>query len=217
MTNEKFLIRIVDDDPDVRDSLSVLLSSLGWDTVTYSDALEYLQNDIATIPGVLLLDVRMDSMSGLELQQELIARKSDMPIIFMSAYGELRMAVTTLKLGAVDFLQKPVDIAELSQTLETIREKRALKSFGFSSYDELAQRLEKISGREKELLRLLLNQQTMTNAAIAERLALSERTVEGHRARLYRELHVHNIEELVKILEICQTDPATAEIVKSFR
>ena len=107
------LIRIVDDDEDMRESLSFLLESEGWQCAAYASAREFLIEDAGSVPGCLILDIRMPEMTGLELQQEMNRRKIFLPIVFLTGHGSIDMAVSAMKSGAVEFLQKPVDHARL--------------------------------------------------------------------------------------------------------
>ena len=109
MPDTSVLIRIVDDDAEFAASQKMLIETLGWEVATYSDALEFLKEDSLERPGCLILDVRMPVMTGLELQQELEKRGCQLPIIFLSAHGDIDMAVHTMRHGARDFLQKPVE------------------------------------------------------------------------------------------------------------
>ena len=109
MTDTTVLIRIVDDDDEFAASQKMLIETLGWEVITYASAPEFLSEDALERPGCLLLDVRMPAMTGLELQQELEKRNCQLPIIFLSAHGDIEMAVHTMRHGAVDFLEKPVE------------------------------------------------------------------------------------------------------------
>ena len=105
----KPLVRVIDDDDAMRRSWAFLIEGEGWDVAVYSDALDFISSGDFQRPGCLVLDVRMPRMSGLELQDKMRELGIDLPIIFISGHGDIDMAVRTLKLGAVDFLQKPVD------------------------------------------------------------------------------------------------------------
>ena len=104
----KVLVRIVDDDSDLRAAIRFLLESEGWEVADYYSAADFLLNDDPEIPGCLILDVRMPEMTGIELQGELKQHLRQIPIVFLSAHGDIEMAVKTLHEGAVDFLTKPV-------------------------------------------------------------------------------------------------------------
>lgn len=178
------LIRIVDDDAEVRDALSFMLSCRGWQTAAWGSAEEFLKAWRSTPPGCLLLDIRMPGMSGLELQERMKAQNLSLPIIFVTGHGDVPTAVRTLKLGAFDFLEKPVD-AEASQ--------------GALSKQTVEQILAEMSPREHEITELL--KQGLANHDIAERLDLSDRTVQGHRNNIYKKLRVHNLKQFLTVLE----------------
>ena len=112
------LIRVIDDDDAMRNSWAFLIEGEGWDVATYADAVSFLSSNDFARPGCMLLDVRMPHMSGLELQNKLTEIGCDLPIIFISGHGDIDMAVQTLKAGAMDFLQKPVDDQRLLEAIE---------------------------------------------------------------------------------------------------
>lgn len=194
MKKENALIRIVDDDASVRDALVYMLEQEGFDTVAYASAEEFLVNDMPSRPGVVVLDVRMPGMSGTRLQDEMIARRIDTPIIFLTGHGDVDMAVKALRKGAYHFLQKPVDTDELVRTLRECLEKtrRGLTA------EEAREAIGLLTPRERQIAKLLL--QGGPNHGIAERLSLSVRTVENHRTSLYRKLRVNSYEELKSLL-----------------
>lgn len=194
MKEESALIRIVDDDASVRDALVYMLEQEGFDTVAYASAEEFLVNDMPSRPGVVVLDVRMPGMSGTRLQDEMIARRIDTPIIFLTGHGDVDMAVKALRKGAYHFLQKPVDTDELVRTIRECLEKtrRGLTA------EEAQEAIGLLTPRERQIAKLLL--QGVPNHGIAERLSLSVRTVENHRTSLYRKLRVNSYEELKSLL-----------------
>lgn len=194
MKKENALIRIVDDDASVRDALVYMLEQEGFDTVAYASAEEFLVNDMPSRPGVVVLDVRMPGMSGTRLQDEMIARRIDTPIIFLTGHGDVDMAVKALRKGAYHFLQKPVDTDELVRTIRECLEKtrRGLTA------EEAREAIGLLTPRERQIAKLLL--QGVPNHGIAERLSLSVRTVENHRTSLYRKLRVNSYEELKSLL-----------------
>lgn len=194
MKEESALIRIVDDDASVRDALVYMLEQEGLDTVAYASAEEFLVNDMPSRPGVVVLDVRMPGMSGTRLQDEMIARRIDTPIIFLTGHGDVDMAVKALRKGAYHFLQKPVDTDELVRTIRECLEKtrRGLTA------EEAREAIGLLTPRERQIAKLLL--QGVPNHGIAERLSLSVRTVENHRTSLYRKLRVNSYEELKSLL-----------------
>ena len=198
MKEENALIRIVDDDASVRDALVYMLEQEGFDTVAYASAEEFLVNDMPSRPGVVVLDVRMPGMSGTRLQDEMIERRIDTPIIFLTGHGDVDMAVKALRKGAYHFLQKPVDTDELVRTIRECLEKtrRGLTA------EEAREALDLLTPRERQIAKLLL--QGVPNHGIAERLNLSVRTVENHRTSLYRKLRVNSYGELKSLLCGCE-------------
>mgnify|MGYP002711784112 CR=1 FL=1 len=115
---KRCVLRIVDDDPDIRKSLSFLLRANGWNAKAYEKCAAFIADDTPSVPGCLILDVRMPDKSGLEIQQLLNERNYQIPIVFLTGHGDIEMAVHAMQLGAVDFLQKPVDSTKLLELIE---------------------------------------------------------------------------------------------------
>ena len=192
MTTTLPLIRIVDDDEELRNSQKMLLASLGWSVKTYESALAFLSDDELTRPGCLILDVRMPGMTGLELQQELMRRE-----IFLSAHGDIAMATHTMRHGAVDFLEKPVQPQKLLQRVTTAVARTIQKTAREEELTDLRERLGKLTGREREVAKLL--SEGMRNKEIARSLGIEETTVKMHRANLQAKLGVKSTAELTRI------------------
>ena len=192
----KVLVRIVDDDSDLRAAIRFLLESEGWEVADYYSAADFLLNDDPEIPGCLILDVRMPEMTGIELQGELKQHLRQIPIVFLSAHGDIEMAVKTLHEGAVDFLTKPVQedklVPVISRAVKLDLIKRGL-SFG---HEEIKERYKELTERETQIVSLLIK--GLLNREIGERLGISTRTVEVHRARAFKKLQVHTISELIQ-------------------
>lgn len=181
----KVLVRIVDDDSDLRAAIRFLLESEGWEVADYYSAADFLLNDDPEIPGCLILDVRMPEMTGIELQGELKQHLRQIPIVFLSAHGDIEMAVKTLHEGAVDFLTKPVQedklVPVISRSVKLDLIKRGL-SF---DHEEIKERYKELTERETQIVSLLIK--GLLNREIGERLGISTRTVEVHRARAFKE------------------------------
>lgn len=192
---EETIIRIVDDDADIRDALSFMLECKGWQVRAYSSAREFLTQDSPSIPGCLLLDIRMPDMSGVQLQTLMKKQRMHLPIIFITGHADVDTAVATLKAGALDFLQKPVDTIALVKAIEPAVRISFAKVSGRLSPRQVSDILHDLSPREKEITQLLLL--GITNKEIAERLDLSQRTVHGHRNNIYHKLRVHNLQEFL--------------------
>ena len=192
----KVLVRIVDDDSDLRAAIRFLLESEGWEVADYYSAADFLLNDDPEIPGCLILDVRMPEMTGIELQGELKQHLRQIPIVFLSAHGDIEMAVKTLHEGAVDFLTKPVQedklVPVISRSVKLDLIKRGL-SF---DHEEIKERYKELTERETQIVSVLIK--GLLNREIGERLGISTRTVEVHRARAFKKLQVHTISELIQ-------------------
>ena len=191
---------VVDDDPSIRESLSLLLSSAGYDVKTFTSAIEFLESE-SRIPGpvCLVLDVKMPGLSGMDLQKELILRNYVIPIIFITGHGDIPMSVQAMKTGAVDFLAKPFDDGSL---LNAIKEALLRDSQVRADFDEkkhIMQRLDSLTTREHEVLSYLIT--GMLNKQIAYELSISERTVKAHRKQVLDKMGVDSIAELVRMTE----------------
>lgn len=199
-TKERVVIRIVDDDNDLLEAIGFLLEAEGWDVKKFHSAKDFLVNEASSIPGCILLDVKMPSMNGLELQEEMKKRKINIPIVFLSAHGDIGMAVHTLQNGAVDFLEKPVKEEQLIKAIARAVRIDSLRRGNIKDPDQVKQRMDLLTERENQITLLL--SQGLLNREIAERLSISVRTVETHRLRIFKKLGISEISELVQILEL---------------
>ena len=197
-TQSKAIVRVVDDDPDVRRSWQFVIEGEGWNVLTYASALEFLEKDSPFTPGCLVLDVRMPGMSGIELQHEMKLRGDTLPIIFISAHGDIDMAVNTLKAGAIDFLQKPVDDQRLLKTIENAVSHNLAQRRGKREVTDFRNRLESLTQREREVNRMVA--QGYSNKEVAREYGISEKTVQVHRGSAYRKLDLHNAAEIARLL-----------------
>jgi len=191
---------IVDDEPEVTASLAWLLKSVNIPARTFNSPTAFLSAvRTATGPICAVLDLRMPEMSGLELQQQLIAEKLEMPLIFLSAHGDVPAAVNAMQMGAVDFLQKPFNPQNFLKCINRIL--RQAKERYDSRERALALRahLEKLSAREIEILDALIAGQT--SKEIARRFEISPRTVDVHRANIIRKMAVTSSTELLRLLD----------------
>jgi two-component system response regulator FixJ len=189
---------VVDDDDAVRNSLKLLLKSVGLAAQTHGSAQEFLATYDAQQPGCLVLDVRMPGMSGLEMQQELNMRGATIPVIFITGHGDIPMAVEAMQHGAFDFLQKPFRDQELLDRVNRALTRDAEKRTQLRHKDIILERLTTLSPREREVLDLVTRGKP--NKIVAADLGVSQRTVEIHRARVMEKMDATSLAELVRMM-----------------
>ena len=170
-----------------------------WTVQVFSSGEEFLVNEAPSVPGCIILDVQMGGISGIEVHKELIARESKVPIIFLTAHGDIPMAVEAMKEGAAEFLVKPLDPEKLLQLVEKHVEWDIKRRQWSVSKEEAERRVESLTLRERQIVELVLKD--LSNQEIAEALKLSRRTIECHRQVAYKKLQVNNVKELKLILE----------------
>ena len=196
------IVHIVDDDRAVRDSLSFLMKSVGFESMTYDSAEAFLDKADLNRPGCLIVDIRMQGMSGLELQQLLNERSSKLPVIIITGHGDVPMAVQAMKAGAVDFLEKPYDnqllIARIRQCLQQISKEQDKENRVAKAKSQLAE----LTPRELEVMNLLVAGKH--NKAIADDLDISVRTAEAHRAKVMKKLHAESLSDIVRVALLMQ-------------
>ncbi|HXD50445.1 MAG TPA: response regulator [Burkholderiales bacterium] len=197
MTNEQTVF-IVEDDAAVRDSLGLLLGLQGFRTQSFSCAEDFRRIYQPSWAGCLLLDVRMPGMNGLELQESLRRQGLALPVIIMTAHGDITTVRTALKSGAVDFLEKPVDPAALLAAVRTALDADAARRRTALEAEGARQRLSVLTARERQVMELVAK--GCHNREIAETLGISPRTVEVHKARVMEKLQVQSVPELVRIV-----------------
>ena len=188
---------IVDDDEAVRDSLRWLLEANGYRVRCYDSGERFLAELDPSMVGVIVLDVRMPGMSGLELQERLIARKSALPIIFVTGHGDVPMAVNTMKKGAVDFLEKPFNEAELRALIAKMLEQATQQAAEDQARREHEVLLARLTAREQQVLERIVAGRL--NKQIADDLGISIKTVEAHRANIMEKLQVSTVADLMKV------------------
>lgn len=190
-------IFIVDDDEAVRDSLRWLLEANGYRVKCFAAAEEYLQHYDSEQVGVLIVDVRMPGMSGLELQEALIARKATIPMVFITGHGDVPMAVSTMKKGAVDFLEKPFNEADLRAIVARMIDQAVGLASQAAQQRNHEEVLSRLTAREQQVLERIVAGRL--NKQIAGDLNISIKTVEAHRANIMEKLEVTTVADLMKI------------------
>ena len=204
MTQPKPKVFIVDDDPGVLDSLKFLMRSVGLDAETYQSAHEFLSAFDLERPGCLVLDVRMPGMSGLELQERLVSMGSVLPIIFITAHGDIPMAVQAVKAGAVDFVQKPFRDQDLIDKIQGALQQDAQMRRQLADRADIVERIESLTPREREVMHWVV--EGKPNKVIAHSLGISQRTVEIHRARVMEKMQAESVPHLVQMVLRAQSD-----------
>ena len=189
---------IVEDDAAVRDSLGLLLGLQGFRTQAFSCAEDFLRVYQPAWAGCLLLDVRMPGMSGLELQEALRQQSLALPVVIMTAHGDIATVRTALRSGAVDFLEKPVDPDALLAAIRTALDADAARRRAAQDAEGTRQRLSVLTARERQVMELVAK--GCHNREIATTLGISPRTVEVHKARVMEKLQVQSVPELVRIV-----------------
>jgi two-component system response regulator FixJ len=195
ITRPDTLVYLVDDEFAVRDSLALLIESTGQAVRSFASAEAFLSNYDPNQPGCLLLDVRMPSMSGLELQDELLRREISIPIIFISGHAGIPDSAKAFRAGAVDFLEKPFDNEILLERIEEAIKKDIASREQFVEHCEIQDRLNHLTVREQEVLFLIVK--GLSNKEMARILDISNRTIEAHRASVMEKMHVNSLAELM--------------------
>ncbi len=197
---------IVDDEPAVLKSLSRLMRSARLAASTFSSPQEFLDRHDPQVPGCLILDMAMPGLDGLQLQQALIAKGSEIPIIFLTGRGDIPMSVRAMKRGAVDFLTKPVDDEDLLEAIRDAIEKDRVNRPAIAERNAIRQRLATLTPREREVLEHVLTGQL--NKQIAGDLDIAEKTIKVHRGRVMEKMGVRSVAELVRLCQVAGIKPA---------
>jgi FixJ family two-component response regulator len=199
MTEPNATVYVVDDEPDMLKALERLLGVAGFSVQTFASPEQFLAQHDDTVPGCIVLDLALPVLNGLELQQALLAQGNALPIVFLTGRGDIAASVRAMKLGAADFLTKPVEadelIAAVAGALERNREQRAARA----EQHLAASRLATLTAREREVFELIA--QGRLNKQIAAECGTVERTIKFHRANLMRKLGVRTVADLVRVAE----------------
>ena len=191
---------IVDDDPSVLKALTRLMSFAGLHAATFASPQAFLDHHDQNAPGCLVLDVAMPHISGLELQQKLVTRGCNLPIIFLTGHGDIPMSVQAIKQGAVDFLTKPVHDRVLIEAIHDAIEKDRIAREARAKLNELQQRLAMLTPREREVLSHVVSGKR--NKQIADELGAAEKTIKIHRASLMKKMQAESLADLMKLTDL---------------
>ena len=196
VTDVKGVVFVVDDDVSVRESLALLLASTGWQPRVFESAQRFLEHPRPTVPSCLVLDVTLPGVNGLELQKQLVDR-ADMPIIFITGYGDVRTSVQAMKAGAVEFLTKPFQEQALLEAIRSAIERSQAALQQQSALRTVRDCYATLTAREREVMALVVS--GLLNKQVASELRISEITVKAHRGQVMRKMKADSLADLVRM------------------
>jgi FixJ family two-component response regulator len=204
MNEETSTVFVVDDDDAVRRALTRLIRSAGYGVESFGSAIEFLESRPSSYScACLVLDVGLPGLSGLELQSEMNASNRSMPIIFITARGDISMTVRAMKAGATDFLAKPVSDADLLRAIENALRRSSRDLSNRIELDRIHGRMARLTPREREVLALLV--EGRLNKQLACELGIGEKTIKAHRARVMEKMEARSLVELVRLIDKVRT------------
>jgi FixJ family two-component response regulator len=193
------IVFVVDDDSSIREAIKSLVSLVGLRVETFGTAQEFLRNERPDLPGCVVLDVELPGLSGLDLQRELAAHGINLPIIFITGYGDIPMSVRAMKAGATEFLTKPFRDQDLLDAIQQALERDRAARRHSGEIAELRQRFEALTSREREVMNMVVA--GMLNKQIGFELGISEVTVKIHRGRVMTKMGAQSLADLVRMTE----------------
>src|SRR5499427_11088761 len=202
---EQAVVFVIDDDEDLRDGLSNLLRSVGLQVRAFASAVDFLKSNLPDAPSCLVLDVRLPGLSGLDFQSELIKKDIGMPIVFMSAHGDIPMTVRAIKAGAVEFLPKPFHDQSMLDAVHSALEKDRQRRKGIGDTAQLRSSFDSLTSREQEIFAYVAS--GLMNKQIAAETELSEVTVKVHRASVMRKMGAKSLADLVRMADALGVRP----------
>lgn len=190
-------VYVIDDDPTIRDSLDFLLGSANFNVTLFDTAAEFLNSHSGLGFGCVVSDVRMPGIDGMDLLRRLKAHASPLPVIIMTGHGDIPLAVEAMKLGAIDFVEKPFEDERLIGMIETALEQGPDQAKGDSISAEIVARIATLSQRERQVMDGLVA--GLSNKLIAREHNISPRTIEVYRANVMTKMQAHNLSELIRL------------------
>src|SRR5207253_3742834 len=199
MSNVAPVVFVVDDDPSVRRAIQRLVESVGLQVELFGSAQEFLRSERPDAPSCLVLDIRLPGISGLDFQRQLAEANIHIPIIFITAHGDIPMTVRAMKAGAVEFLTKPFRSRALVDAVRAAIDRDRTAHKERSETGELRQRYEQLTPREREVMPLVAA--GLLNKQVAGELATTERTIKFHRAHIMQKMGAESLADLVRMVE----------------
>jgi FixJ family two-component response regulator len=191
------IVFIVDDDISVRESLEMLVRSENWKPETFASAQEFLNHPRKLVPSCLVLDLSLPGLNGLELQKQLALEHIDMPIIFITGYGDVPKTVQAMKAGALEFLTKPLNIDALIDAIRNALERSRLALAQSGEMQELRERYGSLTPRERQVMALVVS--GLLNKQVGGELGISEITVKAHRGQVMQKMKANSLADLVRM------------------
>src|SRR3989475_1827802 len=199
MSNVAPVVFVVDDDPSVRRAIQRLVESVGLQVELFGSAQEFLRSERPDAPSCLVLDIRLPGISGLDFQRQLAEANIHIPIIFITAHGDIPMTVRAMKAGAAEFLTKPFRSRGLLDAVRAAIERDRSAHKERAETGELRQRYEQLTPREREVMPLVAA--GLLNKQVAGELATTERTIKFHRAHIMQKMGAESLADLVRMVE----------------
>jgi FixJ family two-component response regulator len=193
------IVFVIDDDPSVRSALEDLLGSVGLNTHLFASTQEFLESDRPDLPACLVLDIRMPGQSGLDFQRAMVTLNIKLPVIFITAHGDIPMSVRAMKAGAIEFLTKPFRDQDLLDAIQAGLEKDRTRRHEEAVATELGAKLADLNTGERDVMSLVIG--GLLNKQIAARLGVSEITVKVRRGSLMRKMGARSLADLVRMAE----------------
>ena len=205
MIDQDSIVFVVDDDPSVRRAIKRLVGSVGLHVEMFGSATEFMNSTRPDVVSCLVLDIRLPGISGLDFQRQLAEAKARIPIIFISAHGDVPMTVRAMKAGAIEFLTKPFRDQDLLDAVQVALERDRARRQREAEIATLRERFESLSPREREVVTMVVS--GMLNKQTAAEIGTTENTVKVHRSRAMEKMQAQSLADLVKMIERLKIPP----------